>query len=109
VGFFTRRDGTNDRIENNALLLEQPHASILLDEFGTVRLMQSLDPEISAYKKLLVPFHGFVEEDVRESIQGMLHFAGAILDEIDPLRRLRAYSFSGESPTAARASAGCAA
>lgn len=72
VGFFTRREGTNDRIENNALLLEQPHASILLDEFGTVRLMQSLDPEISAYKKLLTPFHGFVEEDVHETIHGML-------------------------------------
>ncbi|MGI8854773.1 MAG: hypothetical protein ACR2JW_03400 [Thermomicrobiales bacterium] len=88
VGFFSRRSGTEPRVENNALILEQEHASILLDEMGTVRLMVSPEGRQSAYSGKLLPFHGLVEEDVHQETHRMLQFAGWILDEIDPLRRL---------------------
>ena len=88
MSFFTRREGALDRFEHNALIIEQPHASILLDEFGTIRLMEILKSEKSDQQNAMLSFRAMVEEDIRESIHRMLRFAGVILDDIDSFGRL---------------------
>lgn len=56
VGFFTRSEGTKDQIVNNALILEQEHAAILLDEFGAVRLMHAPSDERSQSSRMMGPY-----------------------------------------------------
>ncbi|MBI4494727.1 MAG: DUF4062 domain-containing protein [Chloroflexi bacterium] len=77
--------GTTPRIDGHALIIEQDHGSVLLDELGTVRIVQ-LAQEESGRGYTGIP--ALIEEEVRDRIQQGLHLAGWVLDKVDPVRRL---------------------
>ena len=79
---FDPAHGVTYRVDEPALVLEQPEASLLVDQLGSVPVVQparELDP------------HGLpviLEEEVEERLLRALGLIGAVLDRIDPVRRL---------------------
>ncbi|MGH8936130.1 MAG: hypothetical protein ACRDXD_07700 [Acidimicrobiia bacterium] len=79
---FDPTHGVSYRVVESALNLEQTHASLLIDQLGSVRVVQPAherDP------------HGLpviIEEDVEQRLVRALRLAGKVLDRIDPVRRL---------------------
>jgi len=81
---FDRRSGTHARIEGDALILEQDEASVLVDQLGSVRIVQAVE------RKARPSIPVLIEEEVRELIDRAARFAAWGLDQIDPARRLSA-------------------
>jgi hypothetical protein len=74
--------GTRRELKQHALHIVQEHTSILIDELASVRLIRALPrPE-----RLEAP--AILEEDVRAELERGLHFAGTVLDLVDPVHRL---------------------
>jgi hypothetical protein len=82
---FNRRLGTECKIRDEELIIEQDKNSILLDQLGTVRLIVSLEPQDDQRFGLAGVA---IQEDVEESLQRTLKFAAWVLDRVDPLRRI---------------------
>jgi Domain of unknown function (DUF4062) len=83
---FDRKFGTKREIRNEALIIEQENASILLDQLGTIRLIISLEHPKAVRE---VGLSGVaIKEEVEASLRQMLKFAGWTLDHVDPLRRV---------------------
>lgn len=80
---LTPAQGTRSRVEPTALILEQDDASVLVDEMGSVRVVQ---PVLGRGRTEGLP--ALLEEDVRERLTRSLAFAARILDRIDPLARV---------------------
>src|SRR5581483_5425501 len=85
--------GVQPRVIGQALLLEQAHASLLVDSFGSVRLTLPATEPRAGLPVLL-------EEDVADLLVRSVRLTAWILDRIDPVRRL-----SHVAPTVALLSA----
>ncbi len=79
---FDSTQGVKPRIEGQAILLEQPRASLLVDSLGSVGLVQpATDPGSSGLPAL-------IEEDVADRVVRSLRLTAWVFDRIDPVRRL---------------------
>lgn len=79
------RVGTHPRIAGAALLLEQEHGFVSLDQLGTIRIDQPAQRERD---RSILEVSALIDEDVRERLLRALGFAVWALDRVDPLRRL---------------------
>lgn len=82
---FDTACGTANRWEGGALVLEQDVASVLVNEQGSVRIVQ---PAMDRGARGSIWSLVLIEEEVNDRIERGLRFAGSVLDRIDPLRRL---------------------
>jgi hypothetical protein len=79
------RHGTQRAIRGDALLLEQPDASILLNEEGSVRIMiPAHAQDDDSLTSLMVIIHEVIEERLTQGLRYVDH----VLDHIDPTHRL---------------------
>jgi hypothetical protein len=84
---FDRSRGSGSRIEGHHLVIHQDHASVLLTQFGDVRIIQTTRGEseqTGSYLPVLI------EEEVRDRIARALRFAAWLLDRVDVNCRLSA-------------------
>jgi hypothetical protein len=81
-----RTVGTRPAIRDNALVIEQENASVLLDQLGTVRIIVPIERPRSRGDFGLAGVA--IREDVEELLQRMLRFVASVLDRVDPVRRL---------------------
>lgn len=85
VPIFDTAHGTTNRREGGVLILEQDVSSVLVNEQGSVRIVQpAMDRGAGGSTWALV----LIEEEINDRIHRGLRFAGSVLDRIDPLRRL---------------------
>lgn len=84
---FDTGQGVQSSVAGINLTIRQPNADVTLDEQGSIRV--SLPARGTASKP---PFGAgipsLVEEDVRDRIANSIHYAGWLLDRVDPARRL---------------------
>ena len=80
-----RTHGTAVRQDGRAVVLEQQRASVLLDELGSVRVIQSVGK--CEQRNGMVQL-ALLEEDLRDQIECALRFGAWVLDEVDRTRRL---------------------
>jgi hypothetical protein len=79
------RHGTQRVVRDDALLMQQPDASIYLNEEGSVRvIIPARDPELEGPADLPVIIH----EDVEERLARVLGYADAVLGHVDSTSRL---------------------
>jgi hypothetical protein len=79
---FDTTEGVQVRIEGQAIVLEQPRASLRVDSLGSVGLVQpATDPDGSGLPAL-------IEEEVGDRLARSFRLTAWILDRIDPVRRL---------------------
>jgi hypothetical protein len=83
---FDQRAGNRSAVRGHALELEQERAAMLLDEQGTIRILQPAIPETDPHARIGIT--SIIEEDVAERLQQAIRFAGAALDHLDGPRRL---------------------
>lgn len=82
---FDINSGSTQRVEGSCLNVRQENASILVDQLGSIRIIQpAYDSDDESHRYLPV----LVEEDVAERLQRSLRFASWVLDRIDPGARL---------------------
>lgn len=82
---FDAQHGTQRDLRNHALVMQQPEASVYLDEEGSVRVtIPARDPAAADPSGLPVIIH----EDIEARIALALGFADATLDRVDPTNRL---------------------
>ena len=79
-----RKAGSESEVRDHALLLKQDAGEVLLDELGTIRVIQSAQSDERGHDFLPV----VIEEEILDRIAAALRFAGEVLDEVDPQRRL---------------------
>jgi hypothetical protein len=79
-----RKSGSESEVREHALRLKQEVGEVLLDELGTIRVIQSAQSDEGGHDYLPV----LIEEQILERIAAALRFAGEVLDEVDPNRRL---------------------
>lgn len=82
---FSTASGCDPRVEGDRLVLSQRDASILVDQTGSVRIVQparATSSDDHSYVPVLI------EEEVREKVERGLRFASWLLDLIDPAARL---------------------
>jgi hypothetical protein len=77
--------GTTVAVRGNALVVEQPVASVLVDQAGSVRVVQAARREPDRLQHELA---ALIEEDVAEALVRAVRFSGWLLDRVDPLHRL---------------------
>jgi hypothetical protein len=78
-------ESTSVEIRGSTLWLEQPRASLSVDESGAVRITQ---PPSHLPRRDVGVLPSIIEEDVVAALARACRFAGWLLDRIDPLRRL---------------------
>lgn len=77
--------GTRTDVRGNTLTLEQDNASVLLDQLGTIRVIQPAQREEDR-RGMQLP--ALIEEDVRDILHRGLRFAGWLMERVDPTRRI---------------------
>jgi hypothetical protein len=85
---FTTSEGSSHALENDALVLSQDNASILINGQGSIRIVQAARTQVRGWPSAGVP--SIIQEDVQERIERALRFAAGVLDQVDPVRRLSA-------------------
>jgi len=83
---FDQRAGTQSTVRGHALDLAQPRAAILLDELGSVRILQAARHETDPLGHALLS--AILQEEVQERTERAIRFTGAVLDHLDEPRRL---------------------
>jgi hypothetical protein len=83
-----RTAGTRHAIRENAFVIEQEKASILIDQLGTVRLVLPAERPRTRGDLASVSVSVAIREDVEELLQRALRFVAWVLDRIDPKRRI---------------------
>lgn len=78
-------EGTRIGVQGDVLLFEQQSASLMLDQVGSIRVIQ---PARSGDDRLRSGISAVIEEEVTEALSRGLRFAGWLLDRVDPLRRI---------------------
>jgi len=81
-----RTAGSRAIIRDNALTIAQQGGSVLLDEFGTVRVTVAAGQPRSRTEFGLSGVA--IQEDIEERIQRILRFVGWVVDHVDPMRRI---------------------
>ena len=82
---FDRSQGVQATVSGATLTIGQRNAEIALDEQGSVRVSR---PARDAGGQIGVGIASLIEEDVRERIADAIHYAGWLLERIDPTHRL---------------------
>jgi hypothetical protein len=77
--------GTTAATRGNALVLGQRVASVLVDQAGSVRVVQAARREANP---LHTELPALIEEDVADALARAVRFCGWLLDRVDPLHRL---------------------
>lgn len=78
-------EGTNRTIQGNGLVFEQRVASVLVDQAGSIRVVQAARRNADRRSTELP---ALIKEDVIDDLARALRFSGWLLDRVDPLRRL---------------------
>ena len=77
---LTTQEGTQVRVDDDALLFEQSGRSFAVSETGAIRFQREIpSPDVG--------FQAIIDEDMREIIGGFLRFTNAVLTHIDPTSR----------------------
>jgi hypothetical protein len=82
---FSTASGTEHHIREDTLLLEQEHASILVNQLGDLRITQ-LGEESQEERSNYLPV--LIEEEILARIVTGIRFASSLLDRLDPSGRL---------------------
>jgi Domain of unknown function (DUF4062) len=82
---FDRRQGVQASVSGTSLIVHQANAEITVDEQGSVWISR---PGRNAGRRPGVGIASLVEEDVRDRVAGAIHYAGWLLDRLDPTHRL---------------------
>src|SRR5262249_33304522 len=82
---FSHEQGTKRDVNGHSLLIAQEHASILLDELGSVCITQ---PGTTRDNSRMGGMTALIEEDLRDRLQRAIRFSGWVLEQIDSTRRL---------------------
>ena len=82
---LTSAEGTRIRVQDDALLFEQESASVLLDQVGSIRVIQAAR---SGNDRFRSDIPALIEEEITAALSRGLRFAGWLLDRVDPLRRI---------------------
>ena len=82
---FDRSQGVQATVSGATLTIGQRNAEIALDEQGSVRVSR---PARDAGGQIGVSIASLIEEDVCERIADAIHYAGWLLERIDPTHRL---------------------
>jgi hypothetical protein len=77
-------EGTKVAVRGNALALEQPTASVRIDQTGRVVVVQPARKTAARSSEI----SALIEEDVTVALARALRFSGWLLDRVDPPRRL---------------------
>lgn len=83
--FLDRTAATEVAVRNGKLVVAQQHASVEIDELGTIRISV---PATTSDRSSRHGLPALVEEDVQETIAQALRFAGWLLDQVDPVGRV---------------------
>jgi hypothetical protein len=78
-------EGTRIRVQGDALLFEQQSASVLVDQVGSIRVIQ---PARRGEDRFRSAIPALIEEEIAEALSRGLRFSGWLLERIDPLRRI---------------------
>ena len=82
-----RGQGTQAVISGTTLVVRAANAEISLDEQGSIRISRTArDSGIRGLTTLGIAC--LIEEDVRDRLADAIHYAGWLLDRVDPTRRL---------------------
>lgn len=79
---FDRLEATKETIQGDALVMQQGTRRIIVEETGAIRI----DQAAAKHDRLSMPV--LIEEHVTNAVQSAVRFAGWLLDEVDPRRRL---------------------
>lgn len=82
---FDDRHGTEVAIEGHALLVRQPNASVVLDELGSIRVVQPAREDDRGRETGIT---SLIDEDIRDRLERAIRFAGTVLERIDRPHRL---------------------
>jgi hypothetical protein len=82
---FETTEGTTSAIRSGVLVLAQARASLVIDQAGSVCIMQPARRETED-PRFGIP--ALIEEDLAAALTRSVRFAGWVLDRIDPLHRL---------------------
>lgn len=82
-----RRQGVQTRVTGITLAVRQANAEITLDEQGSIRITLP-GRDIASRGHSTVGIASLIEEDVRARVAAAIHYAGWLLDRLDPTRRL---------------------
>lgn len=83
---FDSEYGTAARLAGHTLVVAQPRSSILVDELGSVRLVQPAI--VSQERRSGLDSAVLIEEDIRERLQRAMQFSAWLLDQLDGPKRL---------------------
>jgi hypothetical protein len=78
-------EGTSRSVQGSALVFEQRVASVLVDQAGSIRVIQPARHDTNRHHAGL---SALIEEEVIDGLARAVRFSGWLLDRIDPLRRL---------------------
>jgi hypothetical protein len=78
---------TSTKIRQGALLLEQESASLMVNEAGSIRIVQPANTDVST-NRFSAGISALIEEDLTAALVRSIRFAGWLLDRIDPLHRV---------------------
>ncbi len=84
---LAQAEGVRREVRDHALVLAQPTREILVDEMGSIRIIQpALHVELNPGPAGLLSV--LIEEEVRDRIGTCLQFATECLERVDPTKRL---------------------
>ena len=75
------QEGTETRVTDEGLVLDQPSRSLMLNHQGSIRIVTTLEMPDTGLQVI-------IEEQVREKIERCLKYAAWLLDHIDPVNRI---------------------
>ena len=78
-------EGTQTAIRGGALVLEQPSASVVVDQTASICIVQ---PARRETEPLRTGLPALIEEELATALARAIRFSGWLLDRIDPLHRL---------------------
>jgi len=78
-------EGTSTAIRRGALVLEQPNASLVVDQAGSICIVQTARRDTDPLRTGLP---ALIEEDLATALVRAIRFSGWLLGRIDPVHRL---------------------
>ncbi len=89
VPIFDDTKGTQSKIEGHTLVLSQNTAVLQLVERGGICItLPAMDERDPRDFRGMAALSSLIEEDVQDRLQRALRFAGWLLDQVDPVKRL---------------------
>ncbi|TDO51506.1 uncharacterized protein DUF4062 [Kribbella sp. VKM Ac-2527] len=82
---FDATEGTTTSIRGGALILEQPSASVVIDQAGSICVVQPARRNRDDYR---TGMPALIEEDLAAALARAVRFSGSLLDRLDPVHRL---------------------